>query len=283
MVRISVLMGIYNCASTLVEALDSLYAQTYQDFKIILCEDGSTDNTYEVAQQYAGKHDNIILLRNERNMGLNYTLNRCLEQADTEYVARMDGDDISLPERFEKEINFLDEHPEFVVVSCPMIYFDKDGVFRVDTMARKNPTKMNLIYGSPFCHAPCMARTAAFKAVGGYSEAKRYLRVEDYNLWAKLYAAGYKGSNLQEPLYKMRDDRSAAKRRTLRARWNSTLAKFEAYYKLGIPLKYYPKALNPLMIGLLPNWLYVYLRKRKFEKMQARRAQALAEKQKANS
>lgn len=276
-------MGIYNCASTLVEALDSLYAQTYQDFKIILCEDGSTDNTFEVAQQYAGKHDNIILLRNERNMGLNYTLNRCLEQADTEYVARMDGDDISLPERFEKEINFLDEHPEFVVVSCPMIYFDKDGVFRVDTMARKNPTKMNLIYGSPFCHAPCMARTAAFKAVGGYSEAKRYLRVEDYNLWAKLYAAGYKGSNLQEPLYKMRDDRSAAKRRTLRARWNSTLAKFEAYYKLGIPLKYYPKALNPLMIGLLPNWLYVYLRKRKFEKMQARRAQALAEKQKANS
>lgn len=274
-------MGIYNCASTLVEALDSLYAQTYQDFKIILCEDGSTDNTYEVAQQYAGKHDNIILLRNERNMGLNYTLNRCLEQADTEYVARMDGDDISLPERFEKEINFLDEHPEFVVVSCPMIYFDKDGVFRVDTMARKNPTKMNLIYGSPFCHAPCMARTAAFKAVGGYSEAKRYLRVEDYNLWAKLYAAGYKGSNLQEPLYKMRDDRSAAKRRTLRARWNSTLAKFEAYYKLGIPLKYYPKALNPLMIGLLPNWLYVYLRKRKFNKMQARRAQAQAQAQAA--
>ena len=279
MYRISVLMGIYNCASTLVEALDSLYAQTYQDFKIILCEDGSTDSTYEVAQQYAEQHDNIILLRNEHNMGLNYTLNRCLEQADTEYVARMDGDDISLPERFEKEIEFLDAHPEFAVVSCPMIYFDREGVFRVDTMARKNPTKMNLIYGSPFCHAPCMARTAAFKAVGGYSVAKRYLRVEDYNLWTKLYAAGYKGSNLQEPLYKMRDDRNAARRRTLRARWNSTLAKFEAYYKLGIPLKYYPKALYPLMIGLLPNWLYVYLRKRKFEKMRARRAQALEAKQ----
>ena len=71
MARISVIMGIYNCASTLVEALDSLYAQTYQDFKIILCEDGSTDNTYEVAKGYADQHDNIILLRNERNMGLN--------------------------------------------------------------------------------------------------------------------------------------------------------------------------------------------------------------------
>lgn len=264
MARISVLMGIYNCASTLVEALDSLYAQTFQDFKIILCEDGSSDDTYAVALQYAQHHDNIVLLRNDRNMGLNYTLNRCLECADTEYVARMDGDDISVPERFEKEINFLDAHPEFAVVSCPMIYFDESGIYRVVTTRVEHPTKMNLIYGSPFCHAPCMARTAAFKAVGGYSVAKRYLRIEDYVLWTKLYAAGFRGANLQEPLYKMRDDRNAAKRRTLRARWNSTLSKFEAYKRLGIPLKYYPNALRPLMIGLLPNCLYNYLRRRKY-------------------
>jgi len=93
-------------------------------------------------------------------------------------------------------------------------------------------------------------------------------------LWTKLYAAGYKGSNLQEPLYMMRDDRNAARRRTLRARWNSTLAKFEAYPRLGIPLKYYPQALRPLMIGLLPNWLYVYLRKRQIEKREAMKKQA---------
>ena len=115
--RISVIMGIYNCANTLVEALDSLYAQTCQDFKIILCEDGSTDDTYQVAADYAARHDNIVLIRNERNMGLNHTLNRCLELADTEYVARMDGDDISLPSRFEKEINFRDKHPEYAIVS----------------------------------------------------------------------------------------------------------------------------------------------------------------------
>ena len=73
--RISVIIGIYNCASTLVEALDSLYAQTYQNFKIILCEDGSGDNTYQIAKDYASKHDNIVLLKNEKNMGLNSTLN----------------------------------------------------------------------------------------------------------------------------------------------------------------------------------------------------------------
>ena len=131
MARISVLMGIYNCAATLVEALDSLYAQTYKDFKIILCDDGSTDDTYSVAKSYADTHDNIILVRNEVNKGLNYTLNRCLEYADTEYCARMDGDDISLPTRFEKEIQFLDSHPEYAIVTTPMaillqiIFFEK--------------------------------------------------------------------------------------------------------------------------------------------------------------
>lgn len=261
MARISVIMGIYNCASTLEDALNSLYSQTYQDFKIILCEDGSTDDTYQIACRYAECHDNIVLLRNECNKGLNYTLNRCLSEVDTEYVARMDGDDISLPERFEREIHFLDSNHEFSMVSCPMIYFDEHGDYRIGT-ARPYPTKMNLIYGSPFCHAPCMIRTEAIKAVGGYSEGKRYLRIEDYVLWSKLYALDFKGANLMEPLYKMRDDRNAIRRRTFRARWNSMLAKFEAYYKLGIPLKYYPQALRPVLIGLLPTKLYIYFRNR---------------------
>ncbi|MBR1626436.1 MAG: glycosyltransferase family 2 protein, partial [Bacteroidales bacterium] len=124
MYRITVIMGIYNCASTLVEALDSLYAQTYKNFKIVLCDDGSTDETYEVAKNYARNKDNIILIKNDKNLKLAATLNHCLKYADTEYVARMDGDDISLPERFEKEIEFLDSHQEYAIVSCPMIYFD---------------------------------------------------------------------------------------------------------------------------------------------------------------
>ena len=76
--RISVLMGIYNCASTLQEALDSLYAQTCQDFKVVLCDDGSSDNTLQIAEQNAHLHPNVVVIKNERNMGLNYTLNHCL-------------------------------------------------------------------------------------------------------------------------------------------------------------------------------------------------------------
>ena len=103
MVAISVIMGIYNCSATLQEALDSLYEQTFQDFEIILCDDGSTDNTLLVAEENRQKHSNIVLLKNDENRGLNYTLNRCLKYARGKYIARMDGDDISLPMRFEKE------------------------------------------------------------------------------------------------------------------------------------------------------------------------------------
>ena len=255
-------MGIYNCAGTLVEALDSLYAQTYQDFKIILCEDGSSDDTYAVAEQYAKSHDNIILLRNEHNMGLNYTLNRCLELADTEYIARMDGDDISLPHRFETEINFLDAHPEYAVVSGPMIYFDADGDFRTGT-GKGEVKKEDFIMGSPVCHAPCMACTEAFKAVGGYSVGDRFLRAEDYHLWFKLFAAGYKLYMLNDVIYKMRDDRNALSRRTFKCRRNISYVMHIGFKMIGLPWYTQVFTLKPILMYFMPYSFHKWFHNRK--------------------
>ncbi len=255
-------MGIYNCSGTLVEALDSLYAQTYQDFKIILCEDGSSDDTYAVAEQYARSHDNIILLRNEHNMGLNYTLNRCLELADTEYIARMDGDDISLPHRFETEIKFLDAHPEYAVVSGPMIYFDADGDFRTGT-GKGEVKKEDFIMGSPVCHAPCMARTKAFKAVGGYSVGDRFLRAEDYHLWFKLFAAGYKLYMLNDVIYKMRDDRNALSRRTFKCRRNIAYVMHIGFKMIGLPWYTQVFTLKPILMYFVPAPFYKWLHNRR--------------------
>ena len=260
--RISVLIGIYNCASTLVEALDSLYAQTYKDFKIIMCEDGSIDDTYAVAKEYAEKYDNILLLRNEKNMGLNYTLNRCLEHADTEYCARMDGDDISLPTRFEKEIKFLDDHQEFSVVSCPMVYFDESGDYRVGK-AKPYPDKNDFVKGTPICHAPCMIRTYVLKAVGGYTDDLRLRRVEDYHLWFKVYAVGYRAHNLSEALYKMRDDRNAYVRRNWVKRRNEMYVKYVGFKMLKISWTKWVYILRPLLVFLMPSFIYNYLHRRR--------------------
>lgn len=253
--RITVIVGIYNCSATLVEALDSLMSQTYKGFKVVLCDDGSKDNTLEVARKYASRYDIIQVITNEHNMGLNYTLNHCLEYADTEYVARMDGDDISLPDRFRQEIEFLDTHPDFAVVSSPMIYFDESGDFR-QGKAVEYPAKKDFLRGTPFCHAASMSRTAVIKEVGGYSVDDRLLRVEDYHLWMKIYAAGYRGYNIQEPLYKMRDDRNARLRRNWKNRKNEMYVKHIGFKMLGLPWYTQIYALRPLLVHLTPAFLY---------------------------
>lgn len=254
--RISVIMGIYNCAPTLQEALDSLYAQTYQGFKIILCDDGSTDDTLKIAEENARLHDNVLVIRNERNMGLNYTLNHCLKYADTEYIARMDGDDISLPNRFEKELKFLDEHPEVGVVSASMVHFDENGDFRLGRGKGRFIVAKDFISGTPLCHAVCMARTVVFKQVGGYSVDKKLLRVEDYHLWFKIFTAGYRLYDLDECLYKMRDDRNALARRNWMSRRNEAYVKHIGYKMINLPWYYQFYTVVPILKNFVPNWLY---------------------------
>lgn len=265
--KVSIIMGIYNCATTLQEALDSLYAQTFQDFEIILCDDGSTDNTFDIAEQNLLEHPGkIVLIQNEYNCGLNITLNRCLECAKGEYIARMDGDDISLPIRLEKEVNFLDTHPEYAIVSTPMIRFDSNGEF-YRGKGGNAPTKDSFIKGTPHCHAPCMVRREAYIEVGGYTVNKWLLRHEDYNLWMKMYAKGYRGYNLDECLYAMRDDRDAAVRRNLRGRLNGIYSRYLAYREFHFPFfEFLRYSLLAIVKGIMPKSMYLFFYRRNFSK-----------------
>lgn len=261
--KVSIIMGIYNCADTLPEAVDSILAQTFTDWELIMCDDGSADDTYRVAQSYQARYpDRIRVLSNGRNLGLNRTLNHCLEHACGEYIARMDGDDISLPQRLEKEAAFLDTHPEFAIVSSPMIYFDENGDWGRG-MEILHPQPSDFVAGTPFCHAPCMVRAEAYRAVGGYSQDRRTLRAEDYYLWFCMYAAGYRGANLAEPLYKVRDDENAYHRRKFRYALNEAYVRFCGYRMLKLPLRSYLYVVRPIAVNLLPGALYRYLHHRR--------------------
>ncbi len=260
--KISVLMGIYNCASTLPEAIECILNQTEQDFELILCEDGSKDDTYLVALDYQNKYpDKIVLLKNEKNLGLNATLNRCLAVARGEYIARMDGDDLCQPDRFEKELAALEEMPEYAIVSSAMTYFDEKGTWGCGKV-NPFPQPEHMVRSGPFCHAACMVRAEAYRAVGGYTEDEKLLRVEDYDLWVKMYAQGYRGRNLSEPLYHMRDDRSATARRNMRGRINEARVACKAVRLLKLPKTKYIHALRPILVGLLPVFLYERLHKK---------------------
>ncbi len=263
---ISVIMGIYNCEGTLSEAIDSILHQTYSDWELIMCDDGSADHTLDIAYKYQAMYPNKIkVIKNKKNMGLNYTLNNCLKIAKGEFIARMDGDDISTPDRFEKEINILLTHPEYAVVSCPMIYFDENGEWATGK-ATEIPKKEQLVFGGVHCHAPCIVRSDVMKRVQGYTVDKRLLRVEDWHLWIKIYAMGEQGYNLQEPLYKMRDGRDAINRRKFRYRLNEARVSAYAVKTFKLPISYYLFSFRPIILGIVPRNVYKYLHHRKLMK-----------------
>lgn len=258
--KISVLMGIYNCAPTLREAVASIQAQTYSNWELILCDDGSTDDTYAVAKELAAEDERILLLKNENNLGLNKTLNRCFRASCGSFIARMDGDDESLPERFEKQLAFLKDHSEFGLVSSPMILFDGKGEWG-RTSSPEYPTASQVVAGTPICHAPVMIRRECMEAVNGYTEDPHMLRVEDVNLWIKLYAAGFRAYNIQEPLYKMRNDQNALNRRKYKYRINSTYTRLKGCRLLHLGPYSYVAAFAPMLYGLVPARLRAMVRK----------------------
>ena len=268
--KISVIMGIYNCAPTLNKAIDSIVNQTYTNWEFIICDDGSNDNSYKIAKDYESDDPKRFkVIRNNVNRGLNITLNRCLNLATGDYIARMDGDDICSLDRFQKEVQILNDFPEYAIVSSHMTTFDENGDWGcIKTLERPQirdfPTQVPM-----FCHAPCMIRKSAFIDVDGYTEDKRLLRVEDYHLWYKLYAKGYRGYNIQESLYKMRDDRNALHRRTAEARLNGIYAMIIGFKMVSIPKWMYIYAIKNIAIEIIkiiiPDSIYVFFHKKRLE------------------
>jgi len=257
MSKISVLMSVYNCENTVKRSIDSIINQTFNDWEFIICDDGSKDNTYKIIQDIAQKEKRIILIKNDINRGLSYSLNRCLEFAKGEYCARMDGDDLCDPHRFEKQVEFLDNNREYGFVSTRMARFDELGIYEIPACIESySPTKEDFIKGSPFCHAPVIVRRSVYDAVNGYRDIPQTIGVEDYDLWFRIYYEGYKGYVMHEPLYYMFDGRDAAKRRTFKRRLNEAWVRKNGYRMLRIPIIFRIYVLKPILIGMIPQCVY---------------------------
>ncbi len=233
--KISVIMGIYNCSQTLPEAIDSILAQTYENWELILCDDGSTDNTYSVAQKYQEKYpDKIILIKNETNSRLAFSLNHCLKYATGKYIARMDGDDISVPTRFEKQVEFLKNNPDVDLIGSAMQRFNDGGLHDI-VYTPQTPNKYTLRNATPFNHATIMTYKYVYEKLNGYTVAERTKRAEDYDLWFKFYHEGFNGKNLEEALYLVREDKNAIRRRTFNSRFNAFKVTCIGFKLLGYP------------------------------------------------
>lgn len=259
--KISVLMGLYNCSETLLEAVSYIQAQTYENWELIMCDDCSTDNTYELAVDISNKDNRIKVLKNEKNMTLAPTLNRCLNEATGEFVARMDGDDRCAPERFELELKTLMETQEYALVSCFMEIFDETGTTGI-VRYKQTPEYKDFVKGSPFCHAGCMMKTEVLRKLGGYNTSQDVLRAEDFDLWVRMYEMGYKGITLPKPLYSMRDDLNAYRRRKFSHRFIEFKIRMRAIKIFKLSKINIIFALKPIIIAFIPRFLYKILHKR---------------------
>lgn len=252
--QVSVLMAVYNCQDTLCECIDSILAQTYENWQLIICDDCSTDRTPQIIQEYKDQYpDKFVLIRNEQNLRLAASLNHCLQYAQGEYAARMDGDDYVAPDRFEKQITYLKSNPQSNLVGSFMQCFDHKSLGRIITYP-EIPDKFSLRFGPCFAHASIMTYTDVYRKLDGYTVSKRTVRSQDYDLWFRFFAAGYSGENIPEPLYFVREDKNAFLRRKSKLYLWAVVTRWKGFRMLHYPLKYYPWVLYPLL-GLIGSML----------------------------
>ena len=233
--KISVIMSVYNCEDTLEEAIDSIIAQTYSNWEFVICNDCSTDRTQDILESYKRRFpDKFILIKNEQNMKLSYSLNECLKYATGPIIARMDGDDISEPTRFEEQITVLSSHPEYQLVGTCSRRFDENGLHNV-VYYKEFPDRNILKKTEPFLHATIMLYKSVYDQLGGYRVSKLTERSQDRDLWFRFYYNNFEGYNIQKPLYLVRENLNAIKRRTIKVRFRSLLIAFNGYKMLGFP------------------------------------------------
>lgn len=193
---VSVIIPVYNVEKYVKEAIQSIQNQTYKNLEIIIIDDGSIDNTYNIVEKLAKDDNRIKLYKNEKNLKIVKTLNRALSLANGEYIARMDGDDISSVDRIEKKVKLLEENKQFDLVGCSMKAIDIDGKQIGQTVHYSN---QNLLIQSLECVTPVshiwVARKSLYEKLNGYREISG---VEDYDFLLRMTSNGFKYTNLED-------------------------------------------------------------------------------------
>lgn len=196
---ISVVMSVYNSEQFLKEAIESILNQTYKNVEFIIINDGSEDNSSEIIKSYM-KNDDRIKLIDRENRGLAYSLNEGIKLAKGEYIARMDADDISVLDRFEKQIKAMNER-DLDVCGGYIEEFYENGKTRIKKYPLyDNEIKFSLISLSPFAHPSVMIKKSVFdKVIYNILEAS-----QDYDLWTQMAIHGFKMGNIQDVVLKYR-------------------------------------------------------------------------------
>jgi glycosyltransferase involved in cell wall biosynthesis len=184
---VTVLMPVYNGAAQVADAIESILGQTLSEFEFLIVNDGSQDRTQSILDDYAARDARIRVVQ-QANMGLAGSLNVGLALAKGEFVARQDHDDLSAPDRLEKQLAWMQAHPDCALLGTrAVITADGEATSRCHDHALSNAAlQVDLLFDNPFVHSSVMLRRQSVLALGGYSTDPTRQPPEDYELWARI-------------------------------------------------------------------------------------------------
>lgn len=249
--EVTVLMGVYNGVAHIKQAMRSVLDQTFTNFELLIIDDGSSDRSVEAIEKTAQYDARIRLLRSNANQGLGYALSRGMQEARGQLVARMDADDISVPERLRKQVDYLLAHPDTDVVGSFALDIDEQGQ---PLRERRVPTShqriVELIWTCPLIHPTVMFRRQAVIDAGSYSATVR--RRQDYELWFRCVHAGLRFANIPEPLVHYRHSEQTIRRNNLRAMLAQARVGINGCRLIGAPPSAYLGVTLPVLDAMLP-------------------------------
>lgn len=231
---VSVIMPVYNDYLFLDDAISSILNQTYQNFELIICNDGSTDHrTNEILTKWSSQDARIRLINNENNSGISFTLNKLIKNSKGLYIARMDADDISLPNRLERELQFLEDNPDVSFVSCNANIINENSTLSGIITHKEHPTFRDVVEKNCFIHPATMFRVEVFGPFTVYEENQtaHIGRCEDYIMWCSLFEHGFVGANISDTLFQYRESSDNIKKRTRISNKYKYLVKKDLYKK----------------------------------------------------
>tara|TARA_B100000676_G_C18090203_1_gene858966 strand:- start:6906 stop:7589 length:684 start_codon:yes stop_codon:yes gene_type:complete len=197
-VKVSVLMSCYNSQATISKSVESILSQSYEDIELLICDDGSIDDTYKTIEEYSKADKRISIFKNEKNIGLTKSLNFLINKSDGEFIARQDDDDISLEQRIEKQIKVINDlNLDFVTSRAKILGTDK----LIPGISFNLPVSFVMNFKNPFIHGTLLIKKKILNDVGNYDE--RFYYAQDYKLFSDLVAKGYKYTTIKEPLYRL--------------------------------------------------------------------------------
>lgn len=248
---ISVIIPTHNAEKTIARCIESVLKQKEVELEVIIGDDCSTDNTMSVLKRYAELNENVFYFQNEKNMRAAYTRNECIKRARGELIAQIDDDDYMAEGRLAKQMHFLLTNKNYSFVGSNMFYFDEEGVWK-ESRSIEFPEKEDFLSTSAFSNPSVMFWKKCLDSVGGYRVAKETIRGQDYDLFMRLYAAGFKGANIQESLTYYYRGKVGYQKTTVKIRYYDFLVRWRNFKKLGLMPAGILYAIKPLLLMIIP-------------------------------